>query len=173
MLKEHIKKDLVKRINDWDLKNESSILSVSERQEKLSYELNLRSIISKEELKMKQKAREKQVVEGDGNTKYFHLKAKGRRRRIRIHSLLQNGSIVGGETELNKVATDYYKELFGPSNISHIRMGSLNMSQLDENDREFLISPFSYDEIKLVIHSLKHNSAPGPVVLPTEFFQSF
>ena len=119
---------------------------------------------------MKQITREKQVVEGDGNTKYFHLKAKGRRRRIRIHSL---GSVVGGETELNKVATDYYKELFGPSNISHIRMGNLNMSQLDENGREFLISPFSYDEIKLVIDSLKHNSTLGPDGLPAEFFQSF
>lgn len=72
-----------------------------------------------------------------------------------------------------KVATDYYKELFGPSNISHISMGNLNMSQLGENDREFLTSPFSYDEIKLVIDSLKHNSALGPDGLPAEFFQSF
>lgn len=71
------------------------------------------------------------------------------------------------------MATDYYKELFGPSNISHIRMGNLNMSQLDENGREFLISPFSYDEIKLVIDSLKHNNTLGPDGLPAEFFQSF
>lgn len=110
------------------------------------------------------------MVEGDGNTKYFHLKAKGRRRKIRIQSLFHNGSVVVGEMELNKVATDFYKELFGPSNISHISMGNLNLTQLDENDRNFLTSPFSYDEIKMVIDSLKHNSAPGPDGLPAEFF---
>jgi hypothetical protein len=47
------------------------------------------------------------------------------------------------------------------------------MKQLDEDDKDLLTSPFSLEEIKEVVFSLKHNSAPGPDGFPSEFFQDF
>lgn len=51
------------------------------------------------------------------------------------------------------------------------------MTQLREEDRLLLTSPFSLpfslEEVKEVVSSLKHNSAPGPDGLPAEFFQTF
>jgi hypothetical protein len=71
------------------------------------------------------------------------------------------------------VATDFYKELFGPSSVSSINMSNFHMNSLSEDDRTLLTAPFSSEEIKLVVFSLKHNSAPGPDGIPAEFFKIF
>jgi hypothetical protein len=80
---------------------------------------------------------------------------------------------VDNEDDINKLATDYYKNLFGPSNITTINMNGMNMRRLNEDDRNYLTAPFSFDEIYKVVSDLKHNSAPGPDGLPAEFFQDF
>jgi hypothetical protein len=91
---------------------------------------------------------------------------------LRIHALYDNGRLVEKE-EINKLATDYYKNLFGPSNISTIHMNDMNMKKLNDEDRESLTAPFSSEEIHKVVSDLKHNSAPGPDGLLAEFFQDF
>jgi hypothetical protein len=123
--------------------------------------------------KKKQTAREKLINEGDENTKFFHLLAKGRKRRVKIPFLNHEGVSVNDAEGINKIATSYYKDLFGPSVLSSINMTYFNMNQLSDNDRSFLTAPFSIDEIKKVIFEMKHNSAPGPDGFPAEFFQNF
>jgi hypothetical protein len=87
--------------------------------------------------------------------------------------LHQDGVSVNDSEGINKIASSYYKDLFGPSVLSSINISNLNMNQLSENDRSFLTAPFSINEIKKVIFEMKHNSAPGPDGFPTEFFQIF
>ncbi|KAL5662352.1 hypothetical protein ACJX0J_029477, partial [Zea mays] len=74
-----------------------------------------------------EKMEEKNIIAGDENTK-----------RLRIHSLLDNGRLVDNEDEINKLATDYYKNLFGPSNITTINMNDMNMRRLNGDDRNYL-----------------------------------
>jgi hypothetical protein len=157
-------------LNRLDIKSESTNLSEGEKDEKMDYEFQLKNLLLEEETKMKQIAREKNVMAGDENTKYFHLKANGNKRRLRIHSLLDNGLLVDNEDEINKLATDYYRDLFGPSNVLNIHMNDMNMRKLNEDDRKYLTAPFSLDEIHKVVSDLKHNCAPGPDGLPVEFF---
>ena len=71
------------------------------------------------------------------------------------------------------MATDFYKELFGPSTLSSINMSNFHMNRLSDDDRTLLTVPFSIEEIKKVVFGLKHNSAPGPDGFPAEFFQEF
>jgi hypothetical protein len=52
-------------------------------------------------------------------------------------------------------------------------MSNFHMNSLSEDDRTLLTAPFSSEEIKLVVFSLKHNSAPGPDGILAEFFQDF
>jgi hypothetical protein len=52
-------------------------------------------------------------------------------------------------------------------------MSNFHMNMLSEEDRILLTAPFTIEEIKLVVFSLKHNSAPGPDGIPAEFFQDF
>jgi hypothetical protein len=130
-------------------------------------------MMAEEGCKRKQTAREKFINEGDENTRYFHLIAKGRKRRVKILSLLHEGASMDDVAGINKIATSFYKELFGPSISSSINFTNLTMNQLSNVDRSLLTAPFCINEIKKVVFDLKHNSALGPAGFPAEFFQDF
>jgi hypothetical protein len=168
-----LKKDLTVKIKELDVKSEVNSLTDHEKQEKIVYEARLRNIVIEEETKVRQKSREKFIMEGDNNTKYFHLKANGKRRKMRILSLLQDDHLIQGEDNINALATNFYRKLFGTSDDTHISMSNVDMARLGEDDKSFLTSPFSIHEIHNVVKSMKHNSAPGPDGLPAEFYQDF
>jgi hypothetical protein len=148
-------------------------ISDSERLEKLEMEWNLKNMMAEEGCKRKQTSRDRFINEGDENTRYFHLIGKGRKRRVKILSLIHEGVTVDDDNDINKVVTSFYRELFGPSAFSNINMTNLHMNQLNNEYRALLTAPFGVDEIKKVVFELKHNSAPGPDGLPAEFFQDF
>jgi mannosylglycoprotein endo-beta-mannosidase len=75
----------------------------------------LADLLREEELKWYQRAKAKNLLEGDANTKYFHLVANGKHRKSRIFRLEQEEGLIQGEKELRDYITKYYKELFGPS----------------------------------------------------------
>jgi hypothetical protein len=99
------------------------------------------------------------------------LKVKGNKRRMKIHSLVHNDQVVFEKEEINLIATNFYKYLFGPPSGTHTNMDNFVMDRLNEDDRVKLTSPLSLEELKKVVFYLKHNSALVPYGLPTEFFQ--
>jgi hypothetical protein len=103
----------------------------------------------------------------------FILLPRVKKRRVKILSLVHEENIVSANDEINKVATDFYRDLFGPSQVSSINMSNFHMNRLSEEDHFLLTAPFTIEEIKLVVFSLKHNSATGPDGIPAEFFQDF
>jgi hypothetical protein len=168
-----LKKELINKIDILDKRSELMGISDFERIEKLDLEWNLKKMMEEEGCKRKQIAREKFIIEGDENTKFFHLVAKGRKRRIKIPFLNHEGASVNDAAGINKIATSFYKDLFGPSTSSSINLSNLPMNQLSNIDRSLLTAPFCINEIKKVVFELKHNSAPGPDGFPAEFFQDF
>jgi hypothetical protein len=79
-----MKKDLMTRIENLDNISEMVGLSEDAMMEKLGLELNLKKLVDEEGLKLKQRARDKFILDGDENSKYFHLLAKGKRRKLKI-----------------------------------------------------------------------------------------
>jgi hypothetical protein len=65
-----------------------------------------------EEIKARQRARERNITKGDKNTKYFHALANQRRRKTTIHSVEGPDGVADNTTDILKVATEYYKTLF-------------------------------------------------------------
>ena len=78
----------------------------------------LAKLLREEELKWYQRAKLKHLLEGDANTKYYHLVANGKHRKTRIFQFEQEEGTICGEVELKKYITKYYKTLFGPSERS-------------------------------------------------------
>jgi hypothetical protein len=111
-------------------------------------------------MRLKQRARDKFMLDGDENSKYFHLLAKCKRRKLKIMTLCHEDKVAQDEIEINQLATSFYKSLFGPSQETSISLNNLDMKRLDDVNRDLLISPFSMEEIEEVVFSLKHNSAP-------------
>jgi hypothetical protein len=71
-------------------------------------------------MRLKQRARDKFMLDGDENSKYFHLLAKCKRRKLKIMTLCHEDKVAQDEIEINQLATSFYKSLFGPSQETSI-----------------------------------------------------
>jgi len=78
------KEELFRLAGDLDIKAESQILSQQELDLKQSVNERITQLLREEEIKWFQRAKTKDMLEGDNNTKYFHMVANGKRRKTRI-----------------------------------------------------------------------------------------
>ena len=110
-----LKRDYMEKIEVLDKKSELYELLEADRLLKLDFEMYLRNLVSEGGVKLKQRAQDKFTLEGDENSKFFHLLAKCKRRKLRIMTLSHEDRSVQGENEINQLATSFYKNLFWPS----------------------------------------------------------
>ena len=75
---------LLNKLDELDKKAEHTLLNDSERDLKHVLNERLAELLREEELKWYQRAKVKHLLEGDANTKYYHLLANGRHRKTRI-----------------------------------------------------------------------------------------
>jgi hypothetical protein len=75
--------------------------------------VHLTKLLREEEIKLYQRAKTRNVLLGDNNTRYFHLMANGKRRKKRIFSLENGNSKIEGHAKLKSFITQFYKDLFG------------------------------------------------------------
>ena len=73
-----------------------------------------------------------------------------------------------------KHATDFYKDLFGPApgNLLQVDPNIWGVEEkLKAEDNENLCRPFSEEEVKNALFGMNSNRAPGPYIIPAEFYQ--
>jgi hypothetical protein len=71
----------VEELDTLDKRSEIFGLSANDRKSQKLYQDKLRELIREEEVKWMQRAKENELKDGDGNSKNFHQKANGRRRK--------------------------------------------------------------------------------------------
>jgi hypothetical protein len=118
------KQEVSVEYNWLDEEAEHRDLDVSERERMRVLSKELDKIWSLEEIKARQRARDKQILEGDRNTAYFHAVAKHRNRKKRIDNIKGLNGMVTKTSEILKVATNYYKELFSWENRGVVSLDS-------------------------------------------------
>jgi len=169
------KKALLEKLDELDKKAETMLLTSQEV--KLKHVLNKRlaELLREEKLKWYQRAKTRDLLEGDANTKYFRLVASGKYRKIRIFQLGQEEGVISGDTELEKYITKYYNNLFGPfgGTLPMDESRHDDIPQVSSEENELLTQKFSEVEVKEAIFQMEHNKAPGPNGFPTEFYQVF
>jgi hypothetical protein len=111
------------------------------------------------------------LLKGDSNTTFFLRVAN---RKNTIFSLKHDDQTIERDGAQVEHATQFYKELFGPSTSSGIHMepgcwGPSEMVTIQEN--KDLEKSFSESKIKNPIFSMEKNTAPGPDHFPVEFYQ--
>jgi hypothetical protein len=105
-----MKKDLMEEYDTLDIKAEMSALSDLEVDRPIFIQLEMQKLWLKEEVKAKQRSRDRDILEGDRNMAYFHAVVNQRR-------TLEGPD--GPFFDLNcmlKIATDFYKDLFKAKN---------------------------------------------------------
>jgi hypothetical protein len=81
-------------------------------------EINIKQCLSnrlvhhlrEEEIKWYQRAKTKNLLEGDSNTKYFQLIASGKFRKTRIFQLQLENMVIEGEQALKDYISSYYND---------------------------------------------------------------
>ena len=170
------KTTILNKLDELDRKAEMSVLTNSELD--LKYVLNnrLAELLREEELKWYQRAKVKHLLEGDANTKYYHLLANGRHRKTHIFQLEDGNNIISDDAQLKAHITNYYKNLFGPPENSLIMLDesqTFDIPQVSDLENEYLTDTFTQEEVRVAIFQMEHNKAPGPDGFPSEFYQVF
>ena len=81
------KEELFRLARKLDLLAESQVLSQQELDLKQSVNGKITQLLREEGVKWFQRAKTKNLLQGDNNTKYFHMVANGKRRKTRIFEL--------------------------------------------------------------------------------------
>lgn len=102
--------DIANKLDFLDKKSELSGVSEADYVFRKKLQSDLNKILREEEIKWYQRSTEKDIKEGDGNTKYFMIKASGRKRRSKSFRFIQDEGIIQGDEQLLKYVTDFYKK---------------------------------------------------------------
>jgi exonuclease III len=101
-----LKKDMMEEFDLLDIKSESEALSEAELARLKEINLEMKKLWLKEETKAKQHSRDKDILEGDRNTAYFHAVANQRRRKTLISSLEGPEGQTSDLSEMLDIASD-------------------------------------------------------------------
>lgn len=148
---------LIAKAEELDKKAESQLLSRQELDLKNYVKQRLSFLLREEEIKWLQRAKTKRILEGDRNTKYYHLIANGKHRKTRIFQLEQEEGVIRGDVQIKKYITKFYKDLFGApvgNNFSLMESQREDIPQVSEEENEVLTKSFSDDEVKEAIFQM-------------------
>jgi hypothetical protein len=88
-------------------------LSLHEIELKSQSNAQIANLLRGEDLKWYQQSKSQFILEGDLNTRDFHIVANGGHRMKRICSLVQDKGTIEGHAQLKYYITNYYKNMFG------------------------------------------------------------
>ncbi|WVZ80083.1 hypothetical protein U9M48_027589, partial [Paspalum notatum var. saurae] len=83
------KKEIIRKTDELDKKAESTVLSKQELEQKHHLKERLVSLLREEEIYWYQRSKAARLLQGDRNTKYFHMIANGKHRKTRNFQLDQ------------------------------------------------------------------------------------
>jgi mannosylglycoprotein endo-beta-mannosidase len=151
------KKQILAEIQNIDTEGGHNFLNEVQIRRRQNLEVKLEELMEAEEIYWQQKGGEKWILEGDGNTSFFHLVANGRRRKKSILSLNHEGECLTDPDKIQTMIYDFYKKLFGsqPTRRVFLAEGAwLNHGRLTPEENEVLLRPFTLEEMKVTMFEM-------------------
>ena len=124
--------------------------------------MNAFHLLREEEIKWYERAKTKNLLEGDDNTRYFHLLANGKHKKQHTFKLKHEDGELVGDAELKEYITNYYKGFFGPpeeNNFTMVEVQILDITQVTEEENNLLTAPRTEKEIKEAVLQMEHNKS--------------
>jgi len=168
--------ELIAEFDTLDRLSEEQNLSTSQKERMDEVMMGLNKIWAMEETKARQRSREKHIKEGDRNTRYFQTVANQRRRKTTIHQMVGPEGVATETVDIQRIATDYYKNLFRYEKKEDININDeffLEEQKVTEQENLALEAPFTENEIKKAVLDSYADGALGPDGLSFMFYQCF
>ena len=135
---ERQKKELLKALKLFNVKEGEHDISEMELGERVVLRSQIQNLLSLEEVSWRQKSRMLYIKEGDNNTKFFHKMANSRRRHNHISMLEVNGVIYEDEFEMVDQAVQFYKKLYKKTEEWRPFVEGLEFDQIEGLERDWL-----------------------------------
>ena len=149
-----MKQELLKEYEKLDMKLEKEGLQLEEKMRMKKISDDLEGIWRIEEIKTRQRSRDRNIKEGDRNTAYFQAVANQRNRKKRILGLDTPEGWVEDNDKMLEHAVDFYKSLFGKEPDTSIKLDA-DFWEEDEKvssmENELLEAPFTEEEVKVAL----------------------
>jgi hypothetical protein len=132
----------IKKVEDIDLAAECRLLHIEEWEDRVQSEKQIEEMNLLEDLHWRQRAGKNLILKGDANTHFSHQYANGRRRKFTISYLEADGEEFRGQQRIIQHVVSFYKELFGHSKVSSLKLGASfwpdEFKVLAEDNRELV-----------------------------------
>lgn len=124
-----------------------------------------------ERVRRKQASHITNIKLGDANTKYFHRRVNGRKKKNYIQRLKQGSIWVFNYEEKVNIIQDHFATIMGPTGqrSQDVNWDSINLPSLDLSS---LAEPFTEEEIKHAILDIPSDKAPGPDGFTGAFYKA-
>jgi hypothetical protein len=131
------------------------------------------ALASLERTRLRQRARIRDIREGDANSKYFHMKANARRRKHMIPILRHNDQTATSIDDKLELASEYFAGIFGSVAVRNpaLNLNAVNLPSLSAIQARELEAPFSREEVRKVVMEMPSDRAPGPDGFSGLFFR--
>lgn len=119
----------------------------------------------------RQRSRIRQLSDGDTNTAYFHLIARGRKRGNYIPALNVTGHVVADHDGMAPALHEHFVAVFGTAEFDGVTLDfqALEIQAIDLSDQE---TPFTAAKVWAVIKAMPSDRAPGPDGFTGAFYKS-
>jgi hypothetical protein len=87
-------------------------------------------MLREEELKWYQRAKTQNLMQGDSNTRYFHLVASGKHKKSKIFQLKDGDQLFIRDATLKQHIIFYYKGLFGPPEETYVTLDKTQIQDI-------------------------------------------
>ncbi|CAN1164551.1 Transposon TX1 uncharacterized 149 kDa protein [Linum perenne] len=165
------KRELLVNLEQLERQNSISPLMDQLAEEK-RVRSELESTLAMEEIIWIQKARCKNMLDGDRNTSYYHKIAPRRRAFNRITRLKDSeGNWVEDDKRLMKLAVDFFALLFTEEGINATDSPPTNVAKITEIQKSTINLPFRRKGILNAVKEMGSLKAPGKDLFHPIFFQ--
>lgn len=135
----------------------------------------LDEMLRRERILWQDKAKTKWLLEGDANTRYFHLTTLAHQKHNRIYYIFDpQAGRISNPDKIGQLFVDFYRDLFqtGP-HCFPLHMDHLFFSSIDDEANSTLLSIPERPEIQSILASMNEHKSPGSDGMSPSFYTHF